>query len=50
MQLAGIQNLWGWLRGLEYTQHPRPHSWRNGLQRSDDVRQKAGGVAIPCVQ
>ena len=41
---------WRWLRGLKHTQHPFPNIRRNRLQSSDEVRQKAYGVAIPCVQ
>ena len=41
---------WRWLRGLEHTQHPFSNIRRNRLQRSDEVGQKACGVAIPFVQ
>src|SRR3712207_1552557 len=49
----GRQNCfgWWWLRGLERTQHPFSNVWGNGrLQSSDEVSQKACGVAIPFVQ
>ena len=41
---------WRWLRGLERSQHPGANRRRNRLQRSDQVGQKACGVAIPLVQ
>src|SRR5690349_14740205 len=38
------------LRGLERAHHPFAKSGRDGLQRGDEVRQKAGGVVVPRVQ
>ncbi len=41
---------WRWLRGVEHPQHPFSNRGRNRLQRSDEVRQKAGGIVLPFVQ
>lgn len=41
---------WRWLRRLQDTQHPGTNMRRNRLQRSNEVRQKAGGVVIASVQ
>ena len=40
---------WG-LRGLEHPHQPSSNRWRKGLHRRDEVRQKAGGVILLCVQ
>ena len=39
-----------WLRRLQHTQYTLSNRRRNGLQRSDEVQEKAGGVVLPFVQ
>ena len=39
-----------WLRRLQHTQGTLSNRRRNGLQRSDEVQEKAGGIAVPVIQ
>src|SRR3712207_8935901 len=39
-----------WLRRLQHTQYTLSNRRRNGLQRSDEVQEKAGEVVLPRVQ
>jgi hypothetical protein len=39
-----------WLRGLERIHHPLSKILRNGLESSDQVKQKACEVVVPVVQ
>src|SRR3954469_20794679 len=39
-----------WLRRLQHTHYTLSNRRRNGLQRSDEVQEKAGGIAVPVIQ
>src|SRR3712207_8935810 len=39
-----------WLRRLQHTQYTLSNRRRNGMQRSDEVQEKAGEVVLPRVQ